>query len=85
MDMLPSSLTVTLAITILGLLTAAVFVWAWRKGQFDRINQQALLPLDDDDFNVARPWETAAQKSERQAEFGPPRPIVTPGIWGGAQ
>jgi cbb3-type cytochrome oxidase subunit 3 len=85
MDMLPSSLTVTLAITILGLITAAVFVWAWRRGHFDRINQQALLPLDDDDFNTARPWETAAQRAERVENFGPPRPSVTPGLWGGAQ
>jgi hypothetical protein len=83
--MLPSSLTVTLAITILGLLTAAVFVWAWRQGHFDRINQQALLPLDDDDFNASRPWETDAQRAERVAEYGPPRPSVTPGVWGGAQ
>lgn len=83
--MLPSSLAVTLATTILGLLTVAVFVWAWRKGQFDRINQQALLPLDDDDFNVARPWETAAQRAERVEEFGPPQPVLTPGIWGGAK
>ena len=82
--MLPSSLTVTLAITILGLITAAVFVWAWRKGQFDRIDQQALLPLDDDDMNVARPWETSAQRSARIAEFGELREPATPGVWGGA-
>lgn len=85
MDMLPSSLTVTLAITILGLLTVAVFLWAWRKGQFDRISDQALLPLDDDDFNVARPWETAAQHTQRIAEYGPSQPPATPGIWGGAR
>ncbi len=83
--MLPSSLTVTLAITILGLITAAVFVLAWRRGHFDRINQQALLPLDDDDFNIARPWETAAQRAERVENFGPPRTSATPGLWGGAQ
>ena len=50
--MLPSSLTVTLAITILGLLTVAAFAWAWRKGQFDRLQQQALLPMDDDEILV---------------------------------
>lgn len=83
--MLPSSLTVTLAITILGLITAAVFVLAWRRGHFDRINQQALLPLDDDDFNIARPWETAAQRAERVENFGPPRTSATPGLWGGAK
>lgn len=82
--MLPSSLTVTLATTILGLLTVAVFVWAWRRGQFDRINQQALLPLDRDDFNVPRPWESASQRAERVEEFGPPGPVTSPGIWGGA-
>lgn len=85
MDMLPSSLTVTLAITILGLLTVAVFLWAWRTGQFDRISDQALLPMDDDDFNVARPWETAAQRTERIMEHGPSRQPATPGIWGGAR
>jgi len=84
-DMLPSSFTVTLAITLLGLLTTAVFVWAWRRGHFDRINQQALIPLDDDDFSAARPWETASQRAERVEDFGLPRKTVTPGIWGGAQ
>lgn len=83
--MLPSSLIVTLATTLLGLLTVAVFVVAWRKGHFDRIGQQALIPLDDDDFNVARPWENASQRAERVEEFGPPRAVRTPGIWGGAQ
>lgn len=83
--MLPSSLTVTLAITVLGLLTVAAFIWAWRKGQFDDIQQQALIPLDDDDFNVARPWENVAQRAQRVAEFGPPTVVATPGIWGGAQ
>lgn len=83
--MLPSSLTVMLAITILGLLTVAAFAWAWRKGHFDRINQQALLPMDDDDFDVARPWESPAQRAARVQEFGPPRTVVTPGVWGGAQ
>ncbi len=83
--MLPSSLTVTLATTILGLLTVAVFVWAWRKGQFDRIDQQALLPLDDDDLDVPRPWETPAQRAERAKDFGPPRHVAPPGAWGGAR
>ena len=83
--MLPSSLVVTLAITLLGLLTVAVFVWAWRAGHFDRIDRQALLPMDDDDFNVTRPWETPAQRAARIEEFGPPRPAVTPGVWGGAR
>ncbi|MCU0626831.1 MAG: cbb3-type cytochrome oxidase assembly protein CcoS [Gemmatimonadaceae bacterium] len=35
--MLPSSATVSLSITILGLLSLAAFVWAWRSGQFDDI------------------------------------------------
>jgi cbb3-type cytochrome oxidase maturation protein len=83
--MLPSSLTVMLAITILGLLTVAAFVWAWRKGQFDRISQQALLPLDDDDLGTSRPWETERQRAERVQEFGPSRPASTPGVWGGAE
>lgn len=83
--MLPSSLTVTLAITILGLLTVAAFLWAWRKGQFNRISDQALLAMDDDDFNVARPWETFAQRTERVRAHGPSQPPAVPGIWGGAR
>ena len=83
--MLPSSLTVTLAITILGLLTVATFLWAWRRGHFDRIKTQALLAMDDDDFNVTRPWETPAQRAERVEEFGPTHAPVTPGVWGGTQ
>ncbi len=83
--MLPSSLTVMLAITILGLLTVAVFIWAWRSGHFDRIPQQALLPLDDDDFNVTRPWETASQRAERVDDYGPTHTAATPGVWGGTQ
>jgi hypothetical protein len=84
-DMLPSSLTVTLAITILGLLTVAAFVWAWRHGEFDRIPQQALLPMDDDDFNVTRPWETPAQRAARVDDYGPTHVSETPGVWGGVQ
>lgn len=82
--MLPSSLTVTLAITILGLLTVAAFLWSWRLGHFDRISQQALLPLDDDDLSASRPWETAEQRAERVAEYGAPLVPASPGAWGGA-
>ncbi len=83
--MLPSSLTVTLAITILGLLTVAAFVWAWLRGHFDSIPRQALIPLDGDDMRTSRPWETASQRAERVEEFGPPVPAETPGIWGGTK
>jgi len=82
--MLPSSLAVTVAITLLGLLTVALFLAAYRRGHFDRIDAQSLIPLDDDDFNVTRPWESEAQREARMAEHGPLRPAVTPGIWGGA-
>jgi nitrogen fixation-related uncharacterized protein len=82
--MLPSSLTVTLAITCLGLLSVAAFVWAWRAGQFAKIPRQALLPLDDTENAVARPWETASQRAARIEEFGPPTDPA-PGMWGGAR
>jgi cbb3-type cytochrome oxidase maturation protein len=82
--MLPSSLTVTLAITCLGLLSVAAFVWAWRAGQFANIPRQALLPLDDTENAVARPWETASQRAARIEEFGPPTDPA-PGMWGGAR
>ena len=82
--MLPSSLAVTIAITLLGLITVAIFLASWRRGHFDRIEAQSMIPLDDDDFAVARPWETETQRQARVAEFGPLRPAVTPGVWGGA-
>ena len=37
--MLPSSLTVSLSITVLGLLSVAAFLWAWFSGQFDDIER----------------------------------------------
>ncbi len=80
--MLPSSLTVTLSIAVLGLLSAGAFFWAWRTGQFDDIERQGMIPLDDDDMNVLRPWETAAQRTAREARYGPSRP-ADPSAWGG--
>jgi cbb3-type cytochrome oxidase maturation protein len=80
--MLPSSLTVSLSITVLGLLSVVAFLWAWFSGQFDDIERQGMIPLDDDDMNVLRPWETAAQRAAREARFGPSRP-AGPGAWGG--
>ena len=80
--MLPSSLTVTLSITVLGLLSLAAFVWAFVTGQFDDIERQGMLPLDDDDMRVLRPWESASQKAARVERWGPPAPGA-PGAWGG--
>jgi cbb3-type cytochrome oxidase maturation protein len=80
--MLPSSAAVSLSITILGLLSLAAFVWAWRSGQFDDIERQGMIPLDDGDLATFRPWETPSQRAHRVEEFGPPRPAA-PGAWGG--
>ena len=41
--------------------------------------------MDDDDFNVTRPWETPAQRAERIENYGPTHVAVTPGVWGGTQ
>lgn len=80
--MLPSSLTVSLSISLLGLLTVAVFLWAWFSRQFDDIDGQAMLPLDEDDMSVQRPWETASQRAARVERWGPPTAPL-PGAWGG--
>lgn len=81
--MIPSSLAVIVATAALTLLAALVLLWAWSRGFFDDLDAQARVIFEPDDWRIARPWETAAQRRERAAEHGPPLPPDR-GQWGGA-
>ena len=68
---------------LLGLIALGAFVWAWRRGQFRELDRQAHVIFDERDLRLERPWETADQRAEREARYGP---LVepSPGEWGGA-
>jgi nitrogen fixation-related uncharacterized protein len=81
--MIPYSIAVALTGLLLGLLAIGAFAWAWRRGAFDNIDDQARVILDDRDYRLIRPWETPAQQEERRLLYGElVEPI--PGEWGGA-
>ncbi len=81
--MIPSSLVVIIATAVLTLAAALVLGWAWRRGFFADLDGQARVIFEPRDFRLERPWETAVQRVEREAAFGPPVPPA-PGEWGGA-
>lgn len=79
--MFPSSLTVVLTGLGLGILALGAFAWAWRRGQFDDLRAQARVILDPRDDRLERPWETPAQRAERERQYGELLP-PEPGEWG---
>lgn len=81
--MIPSSLVVIVATAALTLLGALVLLWAWWRGFFHDLDAQARVIFEPHDRRLARPWETPAQRREREAEHGPTIPAA-PGEWGGA-
>ena len=81
--MIPSSLTVILATLALGVVALAAFVIAWRRGHFNHLDAQARVIFDSRDLRFVRPWETPAQRIEREATYGEPLPGER-GEWGGA-
>ena len=81
--MLPSSLVVIVATAALTLLGALVMLWAWWRGFFRDLDAQARVIFEPHERRFARPWETPAQRREREAEHGPPL-AAPPGEWGGA-
>lgn len=82
--MIPYSVVVALTGLILGLMAIGAFVWAWRRGAFDNIDEQARVILEPRDYRLLRPWETPAQQAERRQQYGE---LVepAPGEWGGAE
>lgn len=79
-----ASLTVILLVLGLGLLGFALLAWAFKAGQFDEMDAQAMLPFDNADLRYERPWENPAQRAERAAAYGeliPPKK----GEWGEAR
>ena len=81
--MLPSSLAVIVAGLVLGMLALVAFAWAWRRGQFARLDAQALVIFDQRDLRLERPWERPDQRAERRELYGPPLPPAK-GEWGSA-
>ena len=81
--MIPSSLTVILATLALGVVALAVFIVAWRRGHFRNVGAQAGVIFDSRELRLVRPWETSAQRLERELTYGAPLPGER-GEWGGA-
>ncbi len=81
--MLPSSLIVLLATLFLLVVGLAAFAWAWRRGQFDELEQQSRVIFSDRDYRLERPWESERQRTERRARHGRLEPPA-PGEWGDA-
>jgi nitrogen fixation-related uncharacterized protein len=78
----PVSVVVIVATALLTLVAAGVLLWAMRRGFFGNLDAQALAVFDDDDLRVERPWESTAERGEREHRYGP---LVRPsrGEWGG--
>ena len=80
--MIPSSLTVILATLALGVVALAAFIVAWLRGHFRDFDTQARVIFDSRDLRFMRPWETPAQRLDREAMYGAPVPGER-GEWGG--
>lgn len=61
----------------------AAFAWAFRRGQFDHLDYQANVILDEQDLRMERPWESEHQKLERRLQHGSPLE-PSAGEWGGS-
>jgi cbb3-type cytochrome oxidase maturation protein len=81
--MFPSSLAVVLTGLLIGGIALAAFYWGWRRGYFRELDAQSRVIFDDRDYRLARPWETAEQRADRELRHGTPEP-PGPGEWGGA-
>jgi len=82
--MIPYSVVVAITGLLLGLMAIGAFAWAWKRGVFDDIDQQALVILDPRDLRLSRPWETDEEQAEREELYGE---LIepAPGEWGGAE
>ena len=82
--MVPVSVVVIVATALLTLIAAGVLGWAMRRGFFGNLDKQALAVFDDDDLRIARPWESPAERSEREHRYGP-AVLPSGGEWGGSR
>jgi len=81
--LLPTSLAVLFATVSMTLVPALVLVWGWRRGFFRDLEGQSRVIFDERDWQLARPWESDAERLDRALAHGPPL-APTPGEWGGA-
>lgn len=81
--MVPLSVAVIVAGLLLGGIGFVAFAWGWRHGQFDALAEQSRILFDERDCRLERPWESPAQREEREKLYGP---LLQPdrGEWGGA-
>jgi nitrogen fixation-related uncharacterized protein len=80
---IPSSLTVILATLALGVVALTAFIVAWWCGHFRDLDAQARVIFDSRELRFVRPWETSAQRLEREVTYGAPL-TGERGEWGGA-
>jgi len=82
--MIPYSIIVAITGLLLGLAAIAAFVWAWSRGAFENIDDQARVIFEPRDLRLLRPWETQAQQEERRKLYGE---LIepAPGEWGGGE
>ena len=80
----PVSVVVIVATALLTLIAAGVLGWAMRRGFFGNLDKQALAVFDDDDLRIARPWESPAERGEREHRYGP-AVLPSGGEWGGSR
>lgn len=80
--MFTASLTVVLMCVAIGVVGLLGFAWALWTGQFHALDDAGYQILDERDYRLARAWETAEQRQEREATHGK---LVepSPGEWGG--
>ena len=80
--MIPTSLAVLVMVLPLGALGFGAVLWAWRRGAFDKLNEQSRVIFEPRDLRMERPWESPGQRAERGDAYGEPEP-AEPGEWGG--
>lgn len=82
--MIPYSVVVAITGLLLGLMAIGAFAWAWKRGAFDDIDEQARVILDQYDLRLQRPWESSEEQAERKALYGE---LIepAPGEWGGSE
>lgn len=82
--MVPYSMIVAITGLLLGLAAIGAFIWAWSRGAFENIDDQARVILEPRDYRLIRPWETPEEQEERRELYGD---LVepAPGEWGGGK
>jgi cbb3-type cytochrome oxidase maturation protein len=68
--MLAASGVLILLSILVGIVGFGFLVWGLLNGQFDELEAQAMVPLDEEDLRLLRPWETPSQCEQRVRDHG---------------